>query len=596
MKKIQVSDTTFKEIISRDYLYVDKTPYIYNLVATNDYKCVFLTRPRRFGKTLLVDTINELFKEGGADSFKDLWIGSKEAGYEFEARPVLRLKMNYANTGGQDELKNRIVYDLVKLAKKEDVHIDDNLVASLWYDQILTDLLEGLSEKHNGLGAVVLIDEYDAPVAGNIENFDAAKANAKVLHGFFTALKNNIACIHFALVTGITRFGMTAMDSGPNNFVDISLLPKFSGICGFTISEFDLAFQERLPETLEALKDSGQMKPGSQAEDLKAEIMKWYDGYNWLGPERVLNPYSILYFFQQQKFDDYWPLSGVPNHLRTLMGERPLEFFKPKLKDYTSYQIRKVDLASLEPLPILFHSGYLTIEKSWFENHNEDGEDRTIERFSFKSPNLEVKQGYKNLLTDAIFKTDPSEMKHFGLVFLKAIKDRDVSEFAKTISNVLSNNTYWQHFSPGDEHSDHNDEQIDRLGEKHYHAIIQTALAISGLEVLGELSGVDGRADIVLLPQKKQRMVIELKYRYDKEKITDDVTKKVKWRERSEASREKIISQAMETALEAITKKDYLSPFRLTADKLVGMGLVVYGRNHVEAKFLEDSLLNGPRN
>jgi hypothetical protein len=136
-----------------------------------------------------------------------------------------------------------------------------------------------------------------------MDNLETAEANSQVLHGFYSSLKTNINCIRLALITGITRFALTSVDSGPNNFKDISLLSKFSGMCGFTISEFDRLFEDRMEDTLEAMRNSGNMLPGSQASDLRETILSWYDGYNWLGQERVLNPYSILNFFDEQSFE-----------------------------------------------------------------------------------------------------------------------------------------------------------------------------------------------------------------------------------------------------------------------------------------------------
>ncbi|MDR1040055.1 MAG: AAA family ATPase, partial [Deltaproteobacteria bacterium] len=228
-KKLSLNDKPFRKIIQGNYLYADKTKYIHKMIT--EYDCCFLSRPRRFGKTLLLDTLDELF-QGNSELFEGLWIGAPNE-YDFERHPVLRFNMAYAKISTKKDLEDYIEYDLRDAAKIEGVEITSNS-----YDTMLRELLRGVNEKYK-VGAVVLIDEYDAPVAWNISNRTLASDNCDVLHGFYTSLKKNINYIRFAFVTGITRFALTALDSGPNNFTDISLDPDFAGICGFTFPEID---------------------------------------------------------------------------------------------------------------------------------------------------------------------------------------------------------------------------------------------------------------------------------------------------------------------------------------------------------------------
>ncbi|MDR1039015.1 MAG: AAA family ATPase, partial [Deltaproteobacteria bacterium] len=228
-QSLPLTDEPFRKIIRGNYLYSDKTEYIHNMI--NSYTCCFLSRPRRFGKTLLLDTVDELFR-GDRELFEGLWIDT-DSSYEFARHPVLRFNMAYPEISTRKDLKYRIERDLRRAAETEDVKI-----IGPSYDEMLEELLEGLFKKYK-VGAVVLIDEYDAPVAGHISDRKLAEDCSNVLHGFYTSLKKNIRFIRFALVTGITRFAMTALDSGPNNFMDISLDPDFSGICGFPVSELE---------------------------------------------------------------------------------------------------------------------------------------------------------------------------------------------------------------------------------------------------------------------------------------------------------------------------------------------------------------------
>ncbi|MDR1040783.1 MAG: AAA family ATPase, partial [Deltaproteobacteria bacterium] len=193
-KKLPLNDKPFRKIIQGNYLYADKTKYIHKMIT--EYDCCFLSRPRRFGKTLLLDTLDELF-QGNSELFEGLWIGTPKK-YEFKSHPVLRINMAYAKISTKEDLENKIERDLRRTAEKEDVKI-----IGTSYDDMLEELLEGVVKKY-GIGAVVLIDEYDAPVARHISNQRLAEDNCDVLHDFYTSLKKNIRFIRFAFVTGIT--------------------------------------------------------------------------------------------------------------------------------------------------------------------------------------------------------------------------------------------------------------------------------------------------------------------------------------------------------------------------------------------------------
>ncbi|MDR1037544.1 MAG: AAA family ATPase, partial [Deltaproteobacteria bacterium] len=308
---------TFRKIRQGNFIYADKTRYIYDFLEANPCDCCFLSRPRRFGKTLLLDTMEELF-QGDRELFRGLWIDKSR--YKFERHPVLRFNMAYAKIRTEDDLIFRIMDDLNSFASKHDVTF-----TSKFYDKMIEQLLEGIFNKH-GARAVILVDEYDAPVTDHILDEDLAKANRTVLHDFYRAIKNNMRHVHFAFVTGITRFAMTAMDSGPNSFMDISLMPKFAGICGFTTSELNKLFRGRFSSAIRELKKDGKLEPGDGSAELVKIILEYYDGYNWLGPDDILNPFSIVHFFANNRLGSYWPSSGRPTHLISLARKNPADF------------------------------------------------------------------------------------------------------------------------------------------------------------------------------------------------------------------------------------------------------------------------------
>jgi hypothetical protein len=200
--------------------------------------------------------------------------------------------MAYADLKVRDDLVSEIKWSLQKQAVKHGVPLNNERS----YGGMMEDLLEGIHDKH-GVGSVILVDEYDAPVTKNMSDRNLALAFRDVLHDFYMSIKTNFEHVRFAFVTGITRFAMASLDSGANSFKDISIDERYAGICGFTSREIDALFEDRLEATLEALKAMGNLQPNAGVDELKSQIELWYDGYNWLGNERVFNPYSILNFF-----------------------------------------------------------------------------------------------------------------------------------------------------------------------------------------------------------------------------------------------------------------------------------------------------------
>jgi hypothetical protein len=570
MKELPVSDMTFRKIISEGRLYADKTRYIHQMI--NDYTFCFLSRPRRFGKTLLLDAMKELFL-GNRELFEGLWIDPSRSSsgldsdstlatepksdYDFKKHPVIRLRMNYAKTDSPDALEATITRMLKAAAHDEELTLTEEQ-----YDVLLEELLKKLSAKY-GVGVVVLIDEYDAPVARHIDEPELAAANAGVLHDFYVTLKMNTEYLRFVFVTGITRFALTAMDSGPNNFQDLSLDPEYAGVCGFTISEFDELFKDRMEDALNVLIKNGEMEPGATKKDLREEIRNWYDGYNWLGPERVFNPYSMLKFFNQRSFDSYWPNSGSPNHLKTLVQETPMDFINPRLADYVSDEIKKVDLGSLDAVPVLFHSGYLTIDRRQLVSEVVDGKKTKEQRYSFRAPNDEVKNSYKKYCFETVFGKKRG-LRNLGSDFLAALTAENAMKVAKIFEDLLSGVTYHQHMAE----------------EKYYHSLIHVALSAAGLNVTSESAGATGRCDMVLRLPGDAITVVEIKYCKRPEVETD-------------ADGERKLDDGVKAALKAIVEKDYAGPFWLTAKKLIGLGLAIYDRTKVRAEFMTELELRG---
>ncbi|MDR1081558.1 MAG: ATP-binding protein, partial [Deltaproteobacteria bacterium] len=475
--------------------------------------------------------------------------------YKFEKHPVLNFNMAYAKISTPDDLVCRIEDVLKYMAVKQNVTITANS-----YDMMLEQLLDGIYNRH-GVHAVILVDEYDAPVTRHISDPKLASANRDVLHDFYQSIKTNIKSIHFAFVTGITRFAMTSLDSGPNNFKDISLMSQFSGICGFTIKEFKKLFKNRFTNTLKTLKKSGDISQDADIDALKDTILCWYDGYNWLGPQNVLNPYSILNFFSEKRLGIYWPTTGMPSHLSQLAQERPLDFIQPKLDSYLFNDIKMAELGKISPGAILFHSGYLTIDRRIPAETRVQGETITEEAFILKIPNREVALHFKSNIFIQIFNTTSEEYQNFSKDMKAALSNLDSVQIMNKLHNLLAGITFRQH-TPS---------------EQFYHSLFHAAFVGAGIDVMSETAGSKGLADMAVFLDDGIRVVIELKYRSTSETEGSD---------RNELA-DKVIAAALDEAEKAIREKDYAGPFRLSSRKIFCLALAVLGRDRVAARFVD---------
>ncbi|MDR1872314.1 MAG: AAA family ATPase [Deltaproteobacteria bacterium] len=498
LKGLPLGNQTFAKIIDQNLVYADKTKLIYFLVTSTE-RNYFLSRPRRFGKTLLLSTLDELFN-GERARFQNLWIGQSD--YDFPKIPVIHLSLSMEAQSTQS-FKNDLMAKLKVIADLEKLKVREASLAVYFGF-----LIKALSHQRDNSKVAVLIDEYDAPVTRAMGDEAMATANAKVLHDFFAILKDPMVapCVRFTLVTGVTRYALNSIDSGPNHLNDISLDPKYAGLCGFTLAEFDALFADRLGDTLSKLKKNGQIESSVSQEVLRKKIFNWYDGYDWGDGTRVLNPYSILKFFESNNFDSHWIQSGRPGHLTALIRKKPLDFLFPKLESYLSTEVRKSELTQLQAVPVLFHSGYLTIDKvTKVQVENPlTKEKELVSSYSFRLPNFEVSSAYYRDCFEVIFGREPKELIANGVAMRQAILSKDAKAVSSILEDLLTSLSYSQRPSE----------------EKDFHAFIHLILASMGLNVVSEQSGYNNRLDICVDLSEGVYVIIELKYRSDKKKLT----------------------------------------------------------------------------
>uniref|UniRef100_UPI0005EAE95D ATP-binding protein n=1 Tax=Desulfonatronovibrio magnus TaxID=698827 RepID=UPI0005EAE95D len=291
MKKLPIGIATLSKIINEDYAYVDKSRFVHELVESGSY--YFLSRPRRFGKSLFVDTLKEAF-EGNQRLFKGLWL---EDHWDWETQyPVIRFSFGEGVSSNRNRLEEKIWEQLTLHEKRLGVHCAFQTISGRFGQ-----LIENTARKYGHV--VVLVDEYDKPILDCIADPVTAADIREGLKDFYSVIKDSDAHLKFVLLTGVSKFSKVSLFSGLNNLTDITLDPRFAAICGWTETELTENFADRL-----------------QGKDIN-QIRNWYNGYSWLG-EKVYNPFSLLNFLRTGLFRNYWFETGTPTFLMELLKKR----------------------------------------------------------------------------------------------------------------------------------------------------------------------------------------------------------------------------------------------------------------------------------
>jgi hypothetical protein len=363
-KVLPIGIETFSTIRKGNYYYVDKTEFAWHL--SQQAGRYFLSRPRRFGKSLFLDTLRELF-EGNQPLFAGLFIHDK---WDWMRRfPVIHLTFSGGVITSRAELDARIHTLLARNQKRLGVNCLEKTISGQFFE-----LIELAHEKY-GEPVVVLVDEYDKPILDNILDSATALAVREGLKSLYSVIKEADAHIHFAFLTGVSKFSKVNLFSGINNLRDITLSEPFSAICGYTEHDVDTLFADQLP--------------GLDRD----KIRRWYNGYNWTGVA-VYNPFDLLLLFVEREFGAWWCSTGTPTFLFKMMQQ--CNFFTPRLADLRAgvELISALDVDQMTPEALLFQTGYLTIKKI---NPTLSGS-RT---FTLGYPNVEVEQSLNTSLLAA---------------------------------------------------------------------------------------------------------------------------------------------------------------------------------------------------
>ena len=366
-RRLPVGIQTFRQIREEGYYYVDKTAYARRL-ADDAGKHYFLSRPRRFGKSLFVDTLKELY-EGNEPLFRNLAVHD---GWDWSRRhPVVRLSFAAGNFRRPDELLASTAEQLADIERETEAAVAEAATVPRRFARLLAAL-----HRQAGRRVVVLVDEYDKPILDALDEPDVAKANRDDLRGLYGTIKDCDAHVELTFITGVSKFSKVSLFSDLNSLIDITLDPGYSTICGYTEADLDSVFAPELP--------------GLDRDLIRA----WYNGYNWLGTEKVYNPFGILMLFRSRAFKAHWFETATPRFLIDTLLRRG--FSAPNLDAVHASEalLSSFDVDRIAPEALLFQTGYLTI----MEEERLD----SSPQYRLSYPNREVRQGLNESLLDAL--------------------------------------------------------------------------------------------------------------------------------------------------------------------------------------------------
>jgi len=408
MKKLPIGIKDFANIIEDNYLYIDKTEYIYKLI--NEGKYYFLSRPRRFGKSLMVSTLENIFS-GNKELFRGLYIYDK---WHFKKYPVIKIDFNEIKKDSKEIFEQNLLNRLTEIAEKYNYKLKyDN------YKECFFELIKYLGREAK---VVILIDEYDKPIIDTLTDLEVCKQNREILKTFYGTIKALDEYIQFCILTGVTKFSKTSIFSDLNNLYDISLDNNFNSMLGCTEIELEKYFEEYI-------EDCCKVK-GYDKKKLLQKIKRWYNGYNFSGVDRLYNPFSILLFFKTYEFKNYWYETGKPTFLLNLLYEKQYDLSNLETLELFESSLGKFEIENLSAEAVLFQTGYLTIKKKI-------DTPRGI-LYKLHYPNLEV----KNSLIDNLLKTyinkNNNETDKKILEMEAQLEAEDIHGFIENIKFIFS--------------------------------------------------------------------------------------------------------------------------------------------------------------
>ena len=454
--KYPVGIQTFSEIIEGKYVYVDKTERIHKLVNSGKY--FFLSRPRRFGKSLLVSTLTSLY-QGRKELFKGLWIEDK---WDFsQINPTLCLYFNsldYRAEGLPEVLQHWLDIQAQKFGIDS---IDTQLGTGF------QELIEKIYLK-TGKKVVVLIDEYDKPIIDYLDDVEKASQHRNLLKSFYGILKSSDPYLQLVFITGVSKFTKISLFSDLNNLNDISMQKGFGDIVGINQQELEDNFSREIT--------AFSLEKNIDENSYLDEIKRWYNGYNWDSISKVYNPFSLLRFFDGGgDFKNFWFETGTPTFLIK-------ELYKHRYFDFDNVEASEEELSAfniefVQPTALLFQTGYLTIKsynpsESWYV---------------LTYPNEEVRRSLNEYLLKAFRQNETESVIPMVIKLRNALQEKDLERVVNLLNNLYATLPFdlWQ-----------------RENERFYHALLHITFTILGTYIQSEIHTSEGRCDAVVHTEK----------------------------------------------------------------------------------------------
>jgi hypothetical protein len=444
---------SFEEIRKGGYHYVDKTRLIYQLVKTGKY--YFLSRPRRFGKSLLVSTLEAYFK-GKKELFTGLAIDTLEQ--EWTEYPVLHLDLNAQKYETPDSLEN-ILNDALNRWEKLYGTAPSETSLSLRFKGVIQ-----RAAQLTGHNVVVLVDEYDKPLLQTINNEPLQDDFRSTLKAFYGVLKSYDKYIRFALLTGVTKFSKVSVFSDLNNLTDISMDHRYASICGITEEELFHDFEE----DIRMLGEANQLTP----EETRNKLKDWYDGYHFgIECPDMYNPFSLLNTFARMRFGNYWFDTGTPTFLVEVLKESRYDLNRLTNEMAMADSLGGIDTMRRDPVPILYQSGYLTVK----------GYDDEFQVYYLGFPNKEVEESFTKFLLPCYANLDSGNPAFELTSFVRDVRQGNIDAFMTRLKSFFADTPY----------------EVIRDLELHYQNVMFIVFKLLGFYTQVEYHTANGRIDLV---------------------------------------------------------------------------------------------------
>ena len=461
---------SFEAVRKANYLYVDKTKHLERLVTTNKY--YFLSRPRRFGKSLFLSTLKAYFL-GKKELFKGLYIETVEK--DWKEYPVLYLDLNSGIYDSEERLLNNLNYHLSEW--EEQYNIQTKFVNP---EDRLSNIIK-TAVKQTGKQVVVLVDEYDKPLLQTIDNEELHDKFKGILKGVYSVLKSCDEYIRFGFLTGVTKFSKISLFSDLNNLMDISLDENYTDICGITEEEIKTNFKEHLQAFAE--------KENTTKEDILSQLKAMYDGYHFSKNTDVdiYNPFSLINSLTRREFENYWFQTGTPTFLIKLLQENDYD-----LKDLSEGNITARDLTSKEsmlsaPVALFYQSGYLTIK----DYNKKSG------AYKLGYPNKEVEESFLDFILPKYMHTNENASFSYVEKMYENLENGEIEDFLKTMKTFFASVPYG----------------LIKDTENHYQTVIFIICKLIGFIVEAEYKIVNGRIDMIV---RTDNFLYLFEFKFDK--------------------------------------------------------------------------------